>query len=380
MLNQHRGLIIAANQKDLSNSDGLDETLIDRLKVDDKKIDGMIKAVQQVIEAEDPEDKLLYSYRHPNGMLVENRTAPFGNILIIYESRPDVTIEAAISAYKAGNHILLKGGKEARNTNLCLVELWHEALVAHGDSKEKVKYLDVNRDEMQQMIRDNSVQADLIIPRGGDKLIEFVRSNSQAPVLVSGRGNNFIYIHDDADHDMALDLILNGKKRLSVCNAIDKVIINAHLINRIGFINNLIERLEESGIKIFSNTISGIESNKIKIDDGEDILYEEFLAPKIFLTQVNNVEEAIQVINKYSGGHSAVIVSSDNDAAKLFQKRVDCAAVAHNASSRFTDGGQFGFGAEIAISTQKLHFRGPLGLGQLITNKFYVYGTGQIRD
>ncbi|SDK23355.1 glutamate-5-semialdehyde dehydrogenase [Catalinimonas alkaloidigena] len=380
LIAEHQDDIIQQNQLDLERAGDLDPTLVDRLKVNEKKVAGMVAAVENVIRLDDPQGRVLSRYPHPNGMVVENRVVPFGTILIIYESRPDVTIEAAISAFKAGNKILLKGGKEAKQSNLYLVQLWHEALTKNGADPSYVQYLDFNREQTQRLIADNTHRVDLIIPRGGEGLINYIRNNTSIPLLVSGRGNNFVYVHDDADFAMAIDLILNGKQRLSVCNAIDKVLLNKHLPQREAKLRQLIQRLQDIGM----TTIYGDESLRADFPqlvpiDSPDLYAEEFLAPKILLGEVASVEEAIQLVNDHSGGHSAVIVTADADVAALYQEEVDCAAVYHNASSRFTDGGEFGFGAEIAISTQKLHFRGPIGLAQLVTNKWFISGNGQTR-
>ena len=372
--------IISENKKDIASVPNLDQSLLDRLKVDEGKVDGMVAAVEQVLSLPDPESKTLSSYTHPNGMLVENRVVPFGNILIIYESRPDVTIEAAITAFKAGNKIILKGGKEARLSNLYLVKLWHEALEKHDADTSYVQYLDLPREEVQKLIRnERGEKVDLIIPRGGEGLINYIKQNSTAPVIISGRGNNFLYVADDADFDMASDIILNGKSRLSVCNALDKVLFNENIENLDSKIKSVYEKLEAMGIAVFGDKATCDMNENIQQITDDSIFAEEFLSAKILQSTVKNLDEAIAVINRYSGGHSASIVTKDIEKATKFQNEVDCAAVYHNASTRFTDGGEFGFGAEIAISTQKLHFRGPLGLGELVTNKWFISGSGQIR-
>lgn len=377
---ENKASIISANKRDLESAENLDPTLVDRLKVDEKKVQGMIDAIKEVIELDDPQGRVLSKYQHPNGMLVENRVVPFGKILIIYESRPDVTIEAAISAFKAGNKILLKGGKEARNTNLKLVEHWKKALSENNIPEEMVTYLDINREQTQQLLTENSHKIDLIIPRGGDGLINYIKANTDIPLLVSGRGNNFIYIHEDADFDMAMDLVLNGKSRLSVCNAIDKVLFHSSIPDLRAKIKALLTPLKIIEMKVYGDGEFFKPMDEIRYNNSEERWFEEFLSAKLLFGVVDSLDEAISKINKYSGGHSAVIVTEDKSAADTFQEEVDCAAVYHNASSRFTDGGQFGFGAEIAISTQKLHFRGPLGLAQLVTNKWFISGKGQIRE
>ncbi|KAA3638485.1 MAG: aldehyde dehydrogenase family protein, partial [Bacteroidetes bacterium] len=284
--------IIRRNKIDLENAVNIDATLVDRLKVDEKKVAAMVQAVQEVISIEDPENKVLSEYVHPNGIKVVNKIVPFGNILIIYESRPDVTIEAAISAFKAGNRIFLKGGKEAVNSNKFLVKLWHEALEKNGADKDYVTYLDLNREATQNLIEKNPHRVDLIIPRGGEGLINYIKSNTNVPLLVSGRGNNFIYIHEDADFDMAVDLILNGKSRLSVCNAIDKVLFNTQIPDLEDMMPSLLNRLEEAGINVLgTNAICEINSS-IQLEQDEDVFYEEFLSAKILFSTVNSAEEA----------------------------------------------------------------------------------------
>ncbi|MDH5398086.1 MAG: glutamate-5-semialdehyde dehydrogenase [Cyclobacteriaceae bacterium] len=380
LIETSRDEIIAQNKKDIENAHNIDDTLLDRLKVDDKKVSGMVAAVEEVIGLDDPQGKVLNTYNHPNGIKVENKVVPFGRILIIYESRPDVTIEAAISAFKAGNKILLKGGKEALHSNLILTDLWKRALKANSVPEDYVEYLSINREETQKLLTDNTHHVDLIIPRGGEGLINYIKQSTSVPVIVSGRGNNFIYVHNDADFEMAIDLVLNGKSRLSVCNAIDKVLFNKDIPNLSKGMDSLLGKLAKTGIEVYGDGAYFSDFSSVKKVENAQMYGEEFLAAKIMFGLVDTLEDGIKCINKYSGGHSAVIVSSDATVADQFQQEVDCAAVYHNASSRFTDGGQFGFGAEIAISTQKLHFRGPVGLGQLVTNKWFISGNGQIRD
>lgn len=379
LIASERDAIIQANKKDIANYTGKDIAMFDRLKVNDAKIDEMILSLQQLIVDKDPVGKELYSFTHKNEMQIINKTAPFGTVLIIYESRPDVTVEAAGIAFKSGNTILLKGGKESIHSNLKIIELWHIALSKNNCSTNWISYLNYNRKETQEFLKNSSKKIDLIVPRGGEKLIDFVKENAQCPVIVSGRGNNFVFVDEDADLELALKIIVNGKTdKISACNAVDKVLISKLLPNKDFFLNQLISKLKEFKVEIFGDeTIS--KNFEVLAINNENIWYEEFLDYKIVLGSVNNLDEAIQKINMYSGGHSAVIITKNNTTAQKFMNEIDSAAVYQNASTRFTDGGQFGLGGELAISTDKLHHRGPLGLQHLVTNKWYVFGNGQIR-
>lgn len=377
LLHSRGAKILEANSKDLENNQHIDSAMLERLKITPAKIDEMIAAIHKTIAIEDPENKVIYRYTQPSGMKIENKSVPFGKILIIYESRPDVTIEAAITAFKAGNKIVLKGGKEARLSNMELVKCWQDALESAGINKDFAVYFDGDRQDTCRMIKENNLGIDLIIARGGEGLINFILENSKIPVLVSGRGNNFMYIDENVDFEMAISLVLNGKSKVSACNSLDKVLIhkNASKENLL----NLITSLREAKIDLIGDSSIVNMDNTIKSIVSEDIWFEEFLAPRMVLSIVEDMDSAIEIINNYSGGHSAGIVTNDKNKAERFQQEVDCAAVFHNASLRFTDGGQFGFGAEIAISTQKLHSRGPIGVAQLCTNKWFIEGNGDIR-
>ena len=377
LLESERKAILDANAADLAACPPDDSVIVDRLKVNDAKIDAMIRSVQSVAAQHDPENEVISSHVREDGLRIENRKVPFGTVLIIYEARPDVTIEAAAIALKGGNRTLLKGGREARNTNLRLVDLWHRAL---GPNSNIVRYLDLSREETRDLIAGDREKFDLVIPRGGDALIEFALKNSSAPVIVSGRGNNFLYIDSEADLEMAVQVALDGKSRLSVCNALDKILIDRSVSNISDLVNKLVSGFAAILVKVFGDDeASGLNSAIIPIESDE-IWDEEFLSAKIVIGVVDGLNEAIKKVNRHSGGHSATIVTSDTAKAEEFMTRVDCAAVYHNASTRFTDGGELGLGAEIAISTQKLHFRGPLGAEHLMTNKWFVFGDGHVRS
>ncbi len=381
LVRENAQAILDANTIDMNSYNGDDLAMGDRLKVDDAKIEGMIDSLSQLAALEDPVGVERFRFTHDNGMQVYNRTASFGTVMIIYESRPDVTIEAGGIAFKSGNKILLKGGKESINSNLAIVDLWHKALSENGvdNPTDWVEYLNYNRTETQAFLENPTQPIDLIIPRGGERLIEFVKQNAKCPVIVSGRGNNFVYVHQDADQDMALDIIINAKTaKISACNAVDKVIIDENLPNKEVFTQKLLNRLAEAKVEILGDSSLTSYQNVTQIN-GDAIWYEEFLDYKIVIGSIKNTESAIEMINKYSGGHSASIVTETQDAADTFMAAVDCGAVYHNASTRFTDGFQFGLGGELAIGTDKLHQRGPIGLQHLVTNKWYVHGNGQIR-
>lgn len=371
--------ILDANQQDMANYKGDDIAMRDRLKVDDAKIDGMIESLNQLAALVDPIGIERFQFTHDNGMQISNKTAPFGTILIIYESRPDVTIEAAGIAFKSGNKILLKGGKESVQSNLVLVDLWHQALKEHHATTDWVTYLQYNRTETQAFLENPTQKLDLIVPRGGEKLIAFVKQHATCPVIVSGRGNNFLLVDKDADVKMALDIIINAKTaKISACNALDKVLIHADLPNKETFIKELISELKKSNVEILTDAALSTFDGTNKISN-EAVWYEEFLDYKIVIGEATDADQAIAMINKYGGGHSAVIVTKNKDAATGFMNSVDSAAVYHNASTRFTDGFEFGLGGELAISTDKLHQRGPMGLQHLVSNKWYVLGDGQVR-
>lgn len=375
LIDSERAAILSANAADLAACPPDDAVIIDRLKVNDTKIDAMIRSVENVAAQSDPEGFVISSHTREDGLRIENRKVPFGTVLIIYEARPDVTIEAAAIAMKGGNRILLKGGKEARNTNLLLVDLWHRAL---GPDTVRVRYLDLSRDETRSLIAGEGEKFDLVIPRGGDALIDFVLKNSSAPVIVSGRGNNFLYVDSEADLEMAVKIAIDGKSRLSVCNALDKILINREISDL--FVHDLVSKLLSAGLEVSGDdAIFDIEPLVLPIDADSTLWDQEFLSADILIGVTTGIDDAIEKINKHSGGHSATIVTSNAAKAEEFMKRVDCAAVYHNASTRFTDGGELGLGAEIAISTQKLHFRGPLGAEHLMTNKWFVFGDGHVR-
>ncbi len=379
LLEEERASLKSSNQQDLDNYSGADLAMEKRLLVDDAKIDGMILSMQQLASQEDPIGVERFHFVHEKGMKITNKTAAFGTVMIIYESRPDVTVEAGGIAFKSGNKILLKGGKESLLSNLKIVELWHQALKENEVAENWVEYLNYNRAETQAFLEKPTQRVDLIVPRGGEQLIAFVKQHASCPVIVSGRGNNFVFVNREADLQKATDIIINGKtSNISVCNALDKVLIDTNLENWETFAQQIVNQLQEHNVTILGDQ-KVANATGIPQIESDLIWYEEFLDYKIVIGTVGSNQEAIAKINQYCGGHSASIITENEVTAQEFMDNVDTAAVYHNASTRFTDGGQFGLGGELAISTDKLHQRGPIGLQHLVTNKWYIYGDGQIR-
>jgi glutamate-5-semialdehyde dehydrogenase len=379
LLEEERASLKAINKQDLDNYSGADLAMEKRLLVDDAKIDGMILSLQQLASQEDPIGVERFHFVHEKGMKITNKTAAFGTVLIIYESRPDVTVEAGGIAFKSGNKILLKGGKESLLSNLKIVALWHQALKENEVDENWVEYLNYNRTETQAFLENPTQAIDLIVPRGGENLIAFVKQHATCPVIVSGRGNNFVYVEQEADLQKAIAIIINGKtSNISVCNALDKVLIDTNLNNWESFAEQIVHQLKEYNVTILGDQKVAVATSIPQIES-DLIWYEEFLDYKIVIGTVNSNQEAITKINRYCGGHSASIITENKVTAQEFMDNIDTAAVYHNASTRFTDGGQFGLGGELAISTDKLHQRGPIGLQHLVTNKWYIYGDGQIR-
>lgn len=380
-LDKNRASIIAANKKDLDAFSGDDQALYDRLVVNEAKVDDMIRAVKEVKSQEDPVGNTISADTLENGLSITNKTAPFGTIMIIYESRPDVTIEAAVLAFKANNKILLKGGKEAHASNEELVKCWHQALADNGLEKDWIQYMKMNRAATQEFLRNPDQPLDLIVPRGGERLINFVKEHAKCAVLVSGRGNNFAYVAPDADSDKVIPVIVNAKTdKISGCNALDKILIDTNHPQFNDIARKIESELTKHGIHIIAtDDLREVLDTNDGISDSS-VWHEEFLAKKAAMGTITGLDKAIDFINTYSGGHSNIILTENTDDASIFMEQIDSAAVYHNASTRFTDGGQMGVGAELAISTDKLHHRGPLGLKQLVTNKYYVLGSGQVRE
>tara|TARA_R110002049_G_scaffold302258_1_gene494961 strand:+ start:11108 stop:12307 length:1200 start_codon:yes stop_codon:yes gene_type:complete len=380
ILNENHQLLLDANKKDIEAFTRDDQAMYDRLILNKKKIDGMVQAILEVEAQDDPLNKIISEKTLDSGLQVVNKTAPFGTIMIIYESRPDVTVEAAVLAFKANNKILLKGGKEALHSNTILVDFWHQALKENGLSTDYIQLMNMNREATQAFLKNPTEPLDLIVPRGGERLIKFVKDHAKCAVLVSGRGNNFLYVDKQTDWAKAIEVILNAKTdKISACNALDKILISTQVPEYDKKLKELQGVLKDHKVSILVDEPTKKVLKEEPLIQENDVWYEEFLELKCCIGSVDSVEEAIEKINTYCGGHSASIMTTNDATAKAFMQQVDCAVVYKNASTRFTDGGQIGVGAELAISTDKLHHRGPLGLKELVTNKYYVFGDGHVR-
>ncbi|MBR1432222.1 glutamate-5-semialdehyde dehydrogenase [Ruminococcus sp.] len=377
---ENKQLIIEANAKDIAaaKANGMTEAKQDRLKLDEKRIEGIAKGVDELIALKDPIGEVIGGGNRPNGLQIIKTRVPLGVIGIIFESRPNVTVDAAALCLKAGNVVILKGGKEAINSNICLGNIMRKAVEEAGLPADVIQVVDnTDRETTNELMRLNGY-VDVIIPRGSANLIQAVVKNATVPVIETGAGNCHAYIDAYADLDMAVNITDNAKtQRPSVCNAIESLLVHKDIADK--FLPLIAERFKEHDVKIYGcdRTISILGSGIEKATETEYAT--EFNDFVIAVKVVDDIDEAIAHIRKYSTKHSECIVTSSLANARKFQKQVDAAAVYVNASTRFTDGGEFGFGAEIGISTQKLHARGPMGLTELTTVKYLINGDGQIR-
>lgn len=372
--------ILKANSEDVSRSreSGVKESLIDRLMLTPDRIKAMSDGLIEVSNLPDPIGEVLSMKTRPNGLVIGEKRVPLGVIGMIYESRPNVTVDAFGLCFKTGNAVILRGGSDAIKSNIAIVEALHEGLKEAGLPEDLVLLIeDTSRETVNQMMRLDSY-IDILIPRGGAGLIRSVKENSFIPVIETGTGNCHIYVDEYADFDMALDIIDNAKtQRLGVCNTCESLVIHEKISK--DFIPLIYQRLNEKGIEIRADERGCEVSPGCKPAKEEDY-YAEYLDKIISLKVVDSTEEAISHINHYNTKHSDAIITKDYDTAMKFHNEIDAAAVYVNASTRFTDGNEFGFGAEIGISTQKLHARGPMGLKALTTTKYIIFGNGQIRQ
>lgn len=382
-LEAHFETIIKANQEDLNNAraNGMSESLLDRLTLTETRIKDMAEGARQVAAQTDPIGRILSGEVRPNGLKIERVAVPLGVIGMIYEARPNVTADAAVLCLKAGNAVILRGGKEAIHSNTAVAEVMRDAVEKAGLPRDSIQLI-------QDTTRQSSVELmgltdylDVLVPRGGAGLIRSVKENSHVPVIETGVGNCHIFVDESADLEMAARIVFNAKtSRPSVCNAAETLLVHSAVAEK--FLPLAKEALDKKQVQIrgCERTIAILGQSDRVVPAAESDWEDEFSDYILAVRVVNSMEEAITHIDRYSSGHSEAIITSRYDNARQFTAQIDSAAVYVNASTRFTDGGQFGLGAEIGISTQKLHARGPMGVNELTSQKFIVTGDGQIRE
>lgn len=370
--------IIKENAKDIQigKDKGLSAALLDRLLLTNERIEQIVEGIRQLIKLEDPIGEIIETRERPNGLRIQTVRVPLGVIGMVYEARPNVTVDAGSLCLKAGNAVLLRGSTSALHSNKALVYVMQKALEDSAIPSNAVQLLeDTSRETALKMFKLNEF-LDVLIPRGGAGLIQSVVQNATVPVLETGVGNCHVYIDESAIKKMAVDITLNAKlHRPSVCNAAETLLIH----EKCPYIPDLLNTLKEGGIELRGDELLANSFPFIKAATKED-WQNEFLAPILAVKLVRNVQDAVEHINEYGTKHSEAIVSENEQNVRLFFQSIDAAVLYHNASTRFTDGEQFGYGAEIGISTQKLHARGPMGLKAITTTKSLVWGSGQIRS
>ncbi|MDU1203628.1 MAG: glutamate-5-semialdehyde dehydrogenase [Clostridiales bacterium] len=371
--------IIKANEIDRQNAikKGITEALLDRLSLDDSRIEAMAQGLLDIVKLQDPVGEVTNMWQMPNGLEIGQKRVPIGVLGIIYESRPNVTSDAAGLCLKSGNAVILRGASDAINSNKAVAKALVEGIKRSGLPQDCVQLLeDTSRETATEMMRLNDY-IDVLIPRGGAGLIKSVVQNATVPVIETGTGNCHIFVDETADLEMAKAIVLNAKvQRPGVCNAAEKLLVHEAVANE--FLPTIVKALRENDVEVRGCEKAQSIVNDIKVIE-EPEWHQEYLDLIIAVKVVKDVDEAIKHINKYNTGHSESIVTESYKNSQKFLQRVDAAAVYVNASTRFTDGGEFGFGGEIGISTQKLHARGPMGLKELTTTKYIIFGDGQIR-
>ena len=378
-LTENADTLTAANTLDVENGrkNNMPEALVYRLLLTGDRIRGMAEGLRQVAALEDPVGEVLGMKKRPNGLMIGQKRVPLGVIGIIYEARPNVTADAFALCFKTGNVVILKGGSDAIHSNEAIVKCIREVLREQGITEDAIQLItDTSRETTAEFMKMNQY-VDVLIPRGGRGLIKAVVENSTIPVIETGTGNCHIYVDETADLQMAADIIMNAKtQRVGVCNACESVLVHEKVKDE--FLPVLARRLQEKQVEIRADE-AACELIPGAVHATEEDWGREYLDYILSLKVVSSVEEAISHINQYNTGHSEAIITNNYEHAQKFLDQVDAAAVYVNASTRFTDGFEFGFGAEIGISTQKLHARGPMGLLALTTTKYIIYGNGQIR-
>ena len=375
----HTDMILEANEKDIANgkANQMPDSLLDRLRLTPERIEGIAEGVRQVAMLEDPIGEVLSMKERPNGLMIGKKRVPLGVIGIIYESRPNVTVDAFSLCFKTSNAVILRGGSDAIHSNIALVAIIKESLEEMHVTSDAIFLLeDTSREIATKLMRLNEY-IDVLIPRGGAGLIRSVVQNATVPVIETGTGNCHVYIDASADPAMAVNIVKNAKlQRLGVCNACESLVVHRDIADTV--MPMLIAMLKENQCEIRGDEQTQQYDRQV-IPATENDYATEYLDKIISAKVVNSIDEAIEHINRNSTGHSEAIVTKDYENAQRFLNEIDSAAVYVNASTRFTDGFEFGFGAEIGISTQKLHARGPMGLEALTTTKYIIYGNGQVR-
>ena len=371
--------ILSENAKDIKNGEdnGMSKGLLDRLMLNESRIDAMAVGIEQIVSLPDPIGEVLTETERPNGLKINKVRVPLGVIGIIYEARPNVTADAASLCIKSGNAVILRGGKEAAYSNRAIVKVMQDAAYSNGLPQGSLNLVkDTSRESATALMKLNEY-LDVIIPRGGAGLIRAVVENATVPAIETGTGNCHVYVDASAKLDMAKEIVINAKtQRPSVCNAEEKLLV--HQAVAAEFLPNILSALEEKGVEIVGDArVCSIYPNATPAT--EEDWGTEYLDLKIGVKIVDSIDEAITHINKYNSRHSEAIITEDCSCAQKFLDGIDAAAVYVNASTRFTDGFEFGFGAEIGISTQKIHARGPMGLAELTSTKYIIHGSGQIR-
>ena len=372
--------LLEANAADVTNAkqNHMPEGLVDRLMLSPERIEGMAEGLRQLVALEDPIGEVTGMKKRPNGLLIGQKRVPLGVVGIIYEARPNVTADAFGLCFKTGNVVILKGGSDAIHSNEAIVDCIRESLKACGITENAIQLIaDTSRETAAEFMKMNEY-VDVLIPRGGKGLIKAVVNQSTIPVIETGTGNCHIYVDESADLDMAVNIILNAKtQRVGVCNACESLLVHANVKEKL--LPVLAQKLKEKHVEMRADK----EAHELmpgSVDATEEDWGTEYLDYILSIKVVYSVDEAIAHINRYNTGHSEAIITNDYTNAQKFLDEVDAAAVYVNASTRFTDGFEFGYGAEIGISTQKLHARGPMGLLALTTTKYIIYGNGQIRQ
>lgn len=371
--------LLESNQIDVecARKNGMSEAMIDRLTLTKERIEGMVEGIRQVVQLEDPVGEVLSMKQRENGLLIGQKRVPLGVVGIIYESRPNVTADAFALCFKAGNAVILRGGKDAIHSNTAIMEVIQGALAECNVNKNAIQLVtDTSHETANKMMKLNQY-IDVLIPRGGAGLIQAVVQNSTVPVIETGTGNCHIYVDEFADLSMTIPIILNAKlQRLGTCNTCESLVVHKQIAQT--HIPAIVNELVERGVEIRGDEIAREMDQRI-VSATEEDYGTEYLDKIISLKVVDSLDEAIKHINHYNTGHSEAIITDHYANAQRFLNEIDAAAVYVNASTRFTDGFEFGFGAEIGISTQKLHARGPMGLLALTSTKYIIYGNGQIR-